>query len=91
MTTRLLPNPDVLAQQVDDSMVLVHLETNGIFTLNSTGRRVWELLAGGRAVEELERALQEQYQVDQAQLHQEVTELLEMLRTEQLVIETDQS
>ncbi|MDQ3681065.1 MAG: PqqD family protein, partial [Actinomycetota bacterium] len=81
VTTRLLPNPDVLAQQVDDSMVLVHLETNGIFTLNSTGRRVWELLAGGRAVEELERALQEQYQVDQAQLHQEVTELLEMLRT----------
>lgn len=35
------PNPDVVAQRVQDEVVLVNLRTNEIYTLNRTAARAW--------------------------------------------------
>jgi hypothetical protein len=43
----LQPNPHVVSRRVGDGTVLVHLATNGIFELNETGARIWELLTEG--------------------------------------------
>ncbi len=88
MTRRLDAHPEVLARRIDrDVLVLVHLETNRIFTLNRTGSRVWELLVAGGAADEVERSLAEEYEVGPEQLHQEVTETVDLLLREQLVVE----
>ena len=40
------------------------LDTNGLVTLNATGRCLWELLAQDRSVEDLAGALTEKFEVD---------------------------
>ena len=41
------PDPEVVTQRVEGETVLVHLRTNEIYALNTTGSRAWDLLATG--------------------------------------------
>ncbi|MGH9225448.1 MAG: PqqD family protein [Acidimicrobiales bacterium] len=89
---RYAPHPNVVARDLDGSTVLVHLDTSRIFTLNPTGSRVWELLAGpamNQDLEVLERMLRETFDVDGNRLHREVVGLLTELVDERLVIGGD--
>ena len=86
---RYLPHPNVVARLVDGEVVLVHLETNRIFTLNGTGTRIWELLNGAEEVgdlQALERRLHEQFEVDDDVLHDDVTALLRQFEEERLMV-----
>lgn len=86
---RYAPHPNVVARDLDGSTVLVHLDTSRIFTLNRTGSRIWELLAGpamNQDVEVLEGLLRDEFGVDEPRLHRELTELLGELVNERLVV-----
>ena len=63
---RVRPNPEVVSSRMGDTGVLVHLQTNRIFELNATGVRVWELLAEGRGLDDVERVLQQEFEGDPA-------------------------
>jgi len=52
-----IPHPDVVARQVGDDVVLVHLDTSQIFALNATGARFWELLSDGKSRVEIEETI----------------------------------
>jgi hypothetical protein len=91
---RYVPHPNVVARRLDDTIVLVHLDTSRIFTLNPTGSRVWELIDGeGQEevdVDTLERRLRDLYHVeDDAQLHGDVAMLLRQLEEERLVVDPE--
>ena len=60
------PNPDVVAQRVQDEVVLVNLRTNEIYTLNKTAARAWELIAEGRDRSGVEAGLAEEFTVEEA-------------------------
>jgi hypothetical protein len=87
MTERLVPHDNVVVRRLDDSVVLVNLDTNRIFTLNRTGGRVWELLAEHSSAAEVEAALSQEFAAPAEVIHQEVADLLGELRRERLVIE----
>jgi hypothetical protein len=60
---------DFVMQNVGGENLLVPiggqvLDTNGLVTLNATGRCLWELLAQERSVEDLAGALTEKFEVD---------------------------
>lgn len=78
-------NPNVVAQRVEDQVVVVNLETNRIFALNSTGARVWELLSEGHDASEIHATLSQEYAVDGRQLRDEIGRLLAELNAESLV------
>ena len=82
-------NPNVVAQRVEDQIVLVNLETNRIFALNSTGARLWELLSDGRSAGEIHAELSKEYAVDEAGLKEEIERLLGELNAESLVAARD--
>jgi hypothetical protein len=64
---------------VGEELVLVQLKTNRIYSLNKTGARLWELLSSGCSREAIERQLLDEFDVDEAQLRQEVdTQLAEL-------------
>lgn len=86
MTAGVSPNPDVVARRLDDSIVLVNLETNRIFTLNTTGGRIWELLSAGSSAEEIETVLEAEFDVQREQAGVEVASLVEKLLGEGLVV-----
>jgi hypothetical protein len=78
-------NPNVVAQRVDDQVVLVNLETNRIFALNPTGARLWELLSAGHSESEIRARLTEEYKVEPTELDAEVDRLMHELNGESLV------
>jgi Coenzyme PQQ synthesis protein D (PqqD) len=76
---------DAVAQRVGDEIVLVHLKTDRIFALNATGARIWELLQENCDRSALEQRLQQEFNVDQAQLEQQIDELLLALQKEDFI------
>ncbi len=87
--TRAFPqlNPDVLSRRVGGDVVLVHLRTNRIYSLNTTGGRLWELAAGGARLEEAFARLKEEFEVSDETLQNETAALIAMLEREGLVVE----
>jgi hypothetical protein len=78
-------SPDVVFEVLDDDLVLVHLDTNRIYTLNATGARVWELLGDGESRTNVERALAAEFDVEDEQLLRELDALFEELLNEGLI------
>jgi hypothetical protein len=87
--TRWKPGPDVLAERLEDQVVLVHLRSNRMFELNRTGARMWELLEAGGDVEEIRRSLRAEFAVDAERLEREMDALLAELSRERLIIDGD--
>ena len=89
---RYVPQANVVARRLEDAVVLVHLDSSRIFTLNATGSRIWDLLtedSQGGDPESLERKLRDEYNVDTEQLHSDVMTLLGQLEDERFVLRTD--
>ena len=81
------PSPDVASRRLGDEVVLVHLETNRIFSLSPTGARFWELLSDGKTRPEIEAELLLEYEVSHDVVSTEIDSLIAMLRAEGLVRE----
>jgi coenzyme PQQ synthesis protein D (PqqD) len=79
------PNPSVVFKLLEQEAVLVHLETNRIFTLTETGARFWQLLAEGRDRPAIEQELLREYDVAEPELVAEIDSLLRELAAEGLV------
>jgi hypothetical protein len=78
-------NPNVVAQRVEGQIVVVNLETNHIFALNSTGARLWDLLSKGYSTSQIHATLSQEYAVDAQGLEAEIEQLLAQLNAESLV------
>jgi len=79
------PNPDVVAQRVQDEVVLVNLRTNEIYALNSTASRAWDLLATGMNREAVQEELQREFDVPSDQLRDEIDTLIANLIEKKLL------
>ena len=78
-------DPNVIAERVHDDLVLVHMGTNRIYSLNSTAARVWELLSESFSVSRIQETLRAEFDVDDRQLSSEMETLLASLSAEQLI------
>ena len=83
---RIRSDPEVIMEHVGGEMVLVHLGTNMIYSLNATGARVWELLEAGYDESAIKRQLAREFEVDPSALEREVKGLLASLRAQRLVL-----
>lgn len=81
----LRPSPHVVSSRLGDAGVLVHLKTNQIFELNTTGVRIWELIGEGRTFEDIVGALGAEFSADAGRVRHEVTELVLALQREGLL------
>jgi hypothetical protein len=79
------PDPEVVSRRLGDEIVLVHLKTNRIFSLNATGARFWELLAEGGTRQEIETALLTDYDGSPEEVSAEIDSLVQRLHAEGLV------
>jgi hypothetical protein len=79
-------NPDVVARRMDEEVVLVHLRTNRIYTLNPTAARFWELAQSGLEREAIKRALLEEFEVDEIALEAEIDALVAELSGQELLM-----
>ena len=82
----LRPHPQVVARRVEEEVVVIQLERNGIYALNRTGARFWELIVEGLSRSEACERMLEEFDVPRAQLESEIDELLDMLFREELLL-----
>jgi len=82
---KLRPNKDVISRRVRDESVLVHLQSNQMYSLNPTGARAWDLLSEGFDRDAIEATIVEEYGVDGAEARRELETLLDELERHQLV------
>lgn len=73
--------PDVVLRHVAGEALLIPIrrklaDMDRIFTLNTTGEAIWELLDGKRSVEEVVRAVVERYDVSESVANADVVDLL---------------
>lgn len=79
-------NADVLWQRLDDEVIVVQLKTDQIYSLNHSGARLWELLAGGKDLASIRVELENEFSVSPDRLATEIEETLALLIGEQLLI-----
>jgi Coenzyme PQQ synthesis protein D (PqqD) len=82
------PNPDVVAQRVQEEVVLVNLRTNEIYTLNKTAARAWELLAESEDRSVIEAKLASEFSADASVVGGELDVLLDELLAKELIQRT---
>ena len=88
--SRLMRNPEILASEIDDEMVMMDEAQGLYFGLNPMARKVWELLGSPVTYESLLNSLLESYEVESQQCKTDVEPfLLDMIehRLIQVVLE----
>ena len=80
---------DTVSRHFGDEMVVVHLQTNRIYSLNRTGARLWSLLSDGHDRDGIVARLAEEFDVREDVVGREVDVMLASLREECLVQEPD--
>lgn len=81
----LRPHPNVEAKRLGDALVLVHLDTNRIYELNSTAARLWELCDAGYDLAQILVQMGEEFDVSEPQLRAEIEAMLTLFVRNHLV------
>ena len=76
---------NTIASPMDDELVMMHMENNAYYGLNSVGRKIWELLEEEQTLASLCGQLMEKYDVDHAVCQRDVSALIEQLEKAGLV------
>ena len=83
------PQPrSLMTPMPDGSAVLLHLDTHAYFSLNTTGRAVWDRLArdSGATIDDLVSTLTSRFSVDDDTARADVTDLLAELQQQSLIV-----
>jgi hypothetical protein len=84
-------NPQVLARQIGDELILVPVgaqivEAQSLYTLNETGRFLWEQLELDRTRAELVEAMVSAFEVDRARAEEDLAGFLTELEREGCIL-----
>jgi ornithine carbamoyltransferase len=80
-----LINSAVFAQEVDGEIVLLDMNSENYFGLDSVATDIWQLLNEGKTLEETHAALLAIYEVDEAQLKEDLETFIQKLVDDGLV------
>jgi hypothetical protein len=81
--------PEVVAETIEDEVIVIHLKTGTYYSLRKSGAAVWQLIESGASVEESATAIESRYEGDPELIARSVAELVEQLVSEDLVVPGD--
>jgi len=76
---------DMLAQEVEGATVMTDVATGYYYGLESTARRIWELIEQPKSVSEICSVLEAEFEVDSGTCEADVIEFLHRMNQEGLV------
>lgn len=80
---------DVISRRIDQEVILINLDTDQVYSLNSTGADFWELVSAGRTLDEVRTAMLDRYDVVPDQLEQEISGMVRQLLDEGFLVTPD--
>jgi hypothetical protein len=84
-TDRLAAGPDVLVRPLGDESVLLNVKTETYFGLDALGTRVWDVLVSASSIQDAFDTLLAEYDVGDAALRTDLTDLIDELLRRELV------
>lgn len=78
-------HPNVVTKQLGDALVLVHLDTNRIYELNSTAARLWKLCEAGCDLAQILAQMGEEFDVQEPRLRAETEAMLALFLNNHLL------
>jgi hypothetical protein len=92
MAKRYEKNSSIVARQIGNEFILVPIRQNVgdlecIYSLNEVGGRIWQLVNGGRTLEDIVAALVAEYNVKASQAEVDVLEFLAQMKEIGAIIE----
>jgi hypothetical protein len=76
---------DVIFETVDEQVVLLSLGGGTYYKLNGSGSQIWSLIREHGDLDEIERALIDEYQADPEQIRRDLMTLVDDLKAHGLV------
>ena len=76
---------DIVSRKIADEVILVPIKSNvgdldNIYTLNSVGGRIWELIDGKRDLPDFKNSIVEEFDVSAEKAEKDVREFLDNLK-----------
>jgi hypothetical protein len=87
-----VPSEDVVARDIEGELIIVPLASgigdaeDEIYTLNETGRAIWQKL-DGRSLKEVTKALRDEFEAPAGEIERDVVGLVEELFKRKMVVE----
>ena len=74
----------IVSMEIDTGFILVPIRQSAgdledVYTLNETASRIWALVDGQRSVDQIREAIVKEFEVEDGQARQDVSELLAQL------------
>ena len=83
--TKVTIPPQVLANQLDQEMVILDLVSGTYFGLNPVGAQIWQFLSQGKTIAEICEEMLDKYDVSPSDIERDVVNLTTQLLSKNLV------
>ena len=91
LSTVVWQNPEPVAVDVDQSVVMMSVEREMYYSLDGVGGRIWQLLASPRSIAGVCDVLLDEYAIEPDECRRQVLEFLDRLVAEGLAVVVDES
>jgi hypothetical protein len=85
LTDKITISPQVVAKQVGDETVILHLGSCAYFGLDSVGARIWQLMEEGKSLGEICDVMLDEFEVSREDLERDLTVLMKDLLAQDLI------
>ena len=93
LTAVCAPSDDVVAREIEGEIIIVPLASgigdadDELFTLNETGKAIWQLLDGKRTLQDVSRELSAEFEFPAGEIERDVLGLVEELLKRRMLVE----
>jgi len=87
------PSKDIVARDIEDELIIVPLISgigdleDELFTLNETGRVIWDKLDGQKSLKDIVKELSAEFESPEGEIEKDVVGLVEELLKRKMVVE----
>lgn len=87
------PSDDVVAREIEGEIIIVPLASgigdadDELYTLNETGKAIWQLLDGKRTLQDVSRELSAEFEFPAGEIERDVLGLVEELLKRRMLVE----
>jgi len=92
-----VPSEDVVAREVQGEFIIIPIASgigdleDEIFTLNATGKAIWDKLDGKRSLKEVAGALSDEFDSSAKEIEKDVLGITEELLKRRMLVETNRA
>ena len=91
-----VPSDDVVVREIEGELVIVPLVSgignaeDELFTLNETGRAIWERLDGKKSLKDLASELSAEYEAPEGEIERDLRGLVQELLKRRMLVEVSE-